>query len=124
MEGAFLFYDITNEYSFDNIIKWLKDIYECANENLIIYILGNKVDLIDKRKISFEIGNNFAKQKNMKFMEISCKLDLNISDVIYNMIYDILQIENECKTDTSSLRDAGSELFNNKNNDINKKFCC
>ena len=124
MEGAFLFYDITNEYSFDNIIKWLKDIYECANENLIIYILGNKVDLIDKRKISFEIGNNFAKQKNMKFMEISCKLDLNISDVIYNMIYDILQIENECKTDTSSLRDAGSELFNNKNNDINRKFCC
>ena len=29
MEGAFLFYDITNERSFDNMLKWLKDIYEC-----------------------------------------------------------------------------------------------
>lgn len=123
MEGVFLFYDITNEHSFDNMIKWLKDIYECGNENLIIYILGNKIDLIEGRKISFFMGNNFAKQKNMKFMEISCKLDLNISDVVYCMIYDIMQIENENKNDNKlSLCDAVNENNNQINNDT--KFCC
>ena len=125
MEGAFLFYDITNIHSFDNMVKWLKDIYECANENLVIYILGNKVDLIEERKISFETGNSFAKQKNMKFMEISCKLDLNISDVIYNMVYDILQIEseNENKNEIFSLREVSSEM-NTSNINVNKKICC
>ena len=125
MEGAFLFYDITNIHSFDNMVKWLKDIYECANENLVIYILGNKVDLIEERKIPFEMGNSFAKQKNMKFMEISCKLDLNISDVIYNMVYDILQIENENenKNDIFSLREVSSEM-NISNINVNKKICC
>ena len=122
MEGAFLFYDVTNERSFDNIVKWLKDIYECANENMIIYILGNKIDLIDERKISFDIGNNFSRQKNMKFMEISCKLDLNVSDVIYYMVYDIIQIENNLKTDNFILKDDESEINNNVS--INKKNNC
>ena len=124
MEGVFLFYDITNEHSFDNMVKWLKDIYECGNDNLIIYILGNKVDLIEERKISFDMGNNFAKQKNMKFMEISCKLDLNISDIIYCMIYDILQIENECKNVNISLYDAVSDYNNENNNNKNNRYCC
>ena len=123
MEGVFLFYDITNERSFDNILKWLKDIYECANENLIIYIIGNKVDLIGERKISFDIGNNFTRQKNMKFMEISCKLDLNISDVVYCMVYDIFRIENDCKNDNFTLRDYEFEI-NNNINISNRKYCC
>ena len=47
----------------------------------------------------------------MTFMEISCKLDLNISDAIYIMIYDILQIENDLKNDNFSLRDTTSEII-------------
>ena len=126
MEGVFLFYDITNENSFDNIVKWLKDIYGTGNENLIIYILGNKVDLINERKVSYEMGKNFAQLKNTKFMEISCKLDLNISDVVYCMIYDILKIENDFKCDSFSLGEFISENNNdiNVNNNVNDKKCC
>ena len=96
IEGVFLFYDVTNEQSFDNMSKWLKDIFEGGHKDLIVYILGNKVDLIDERKVNYETGLNFAKNKNIKFMEISCKLDLNVSDVVYCMIYDILKIDNYC----------------------------
>ena len=93
-EGVFLFYDITNEQSFDNIIKWLNGILEGGHKDLIVYLIGNKVDLIEERTVSYEIGLNFAKEKNIKFMEISCKLDLNITDLVYFMIFDILKIEN------------------------------
>ena len=126
MEGVFLFYDITNEYSFDNMLKWLKDIYESGNENLVIYILGNKVDLINERKISYEMGKNFVKHKNIKFMEISCKLDLNISDVVYCMIFDILKIENEYKSDSFSLGEFVIENNNNniQNNNLNENNKC
>ena len=126
MEGVFLFYDITNEYSFDNMLKWLKDIYESGNENLVIYILGNKVDLINERKISYEMGKNFAIHKNIKFMEISCKLDLNISDVVYCMVFDILKIENKYKYDIFSLGDFVIENNNNniQNNNLNENNKC
>ena len=58
----------------------------------------------------------------MTFMEISCKLDLNISDAIYIMIYDILQIENDFKNDNFSLRESTSET--NSNINVNKNYCC
>ena len=124
MDGVFLFYDVTNEASFNNIIKWLKDIYASGNDNLIIYILGNKVDLIKERKISFDMGLNLYKQKNIKFMEISCKLDLNISEVVYCMIYDIIKIENNDKIECFSIGDFTSEKSNNNKKDINREYCC
>ena len=124
MDGVFLFYDITNEQSFNNIIKWLKNIYESGNDNLIIYILGNKVDLIKERKITFDMGMNIYKQKNIKFMEISCKLDLNISEVVYCMIYDIIKIENNDRIECFSIGDFTSEKNNNNSKDINRDYCC
>ena len=139
IEGVFLFYDITNEQSFDNIIKWLKDILEGGHKDLIVYLLGNKVDLIEERKVSYETGLNFAKSKNIKFMEISCKLDLNIIDAVYFMIYDILKIENYSYSNKSKsfILDKISVNTNNKsrhngqynnnirnNNDNNGNGCC
>ena len=122
IEGVFLFYDVTNEKSFDNVIKWLKDILEGGHKDLIVYLLGNKVDLIDKRKISYEKGLSFAKNKNIKFMEISCKLDLNIRDVVYCMIYDIFNIENN-STDFNPTKSFSLDKssFDSKRNKKNNK---
>lgn len=38
--GIMLVYDITNEKSFDNILKWLRNIDEHANEDVEKMILG------------------------------------------------------------------------------------
>ena len=119
IEGVFLFYDVTNERSFDNTIKWLKDIMEGGHKDLIVYILGNKVDLINERKVSYETGLSFAKNKNIKFMEISCKLDLNIRDVIYCMIYDIFKIENHCDFSPTKSFSLGKSSFNSKSSKRN-----
>ena len=113
IDGVILLYDVTNEDSFDDTIKWLKDLYETANENIIIYLLGNKIDLNSKRKIPFETGFNIAKQKNIKFMEISCKLDLNISDCIYNLIYDVIYINQKTEDDNISIE---NETIDNRSN--------
>jgi len=111
---------VTNEKSFDNIIKWLKDVLEGGHKDLIVYILGNKVDLIYKRKVSYETGLSFAKNKNIKFMEISCKLDLNIRDIVYCMIFDIFNIENNSSdfnpTKSFSLDKSSFDSKRNKKN--------
>nr|CAI5839928.1 unnamed protein product [Callosobruchus analis] len=54
--GIMLVYDITNEKSFENIVKWLRNIDEHANEDVEKMILGNKCDMTDKRTVSKERG--------------------------------------------------------------------
>lgn len=41
-------YDITKDKSFDNITKWIDDLKEEADPDLVIYIIGNKLDLVEK----------------------------------------------------------------------------
>ena len=98
-DGIILIYDITNEESFNNINRWIKDIRKNSSENIIIYLLGNKVDLINERKIKVEQGRKIAFEQKMKFCEISCKWDLNVSDVVYCLVYDMYLVtkENERK---------------------------
>lgn len=54
--GIMLVYDITNEKSFENIVKWLRNIDEHANEDVERMILGNKCDMTDKRVVNKERG--------------------------------------------------------------------
>ena len=43
--GAILVYDITFRDSFDNLKTWLDDIEQCASEEMVIILVGNKHDL-------------------------------------------------------------------------------
>lgn len=43
--GILLVFDLTNENSFLNIKKWLNEIKLHSNSNVIIFLIGNKLDL-------------------------------------------------------------------------------
>jgi hypothetical protein len=47
-------------------------------------LVGNKLDLCEKnpgrRKISYELANDFASKHNMLFMETSATEDINVRD--------------------------------------------
>ena len=75
-EGIILVFDLTNENSFIKLNKWINDINE-NTDNVEIILVGNKTDLID-RKISKERAENFAKEKNFKYIETSAKDGTNI----------------------------------------------
>ena len=59
--GAMIVYDITNKESFKNIEKWLSELKNLADQNVTIFLLGNKSDLIDRREVSEEEAHNKAK---------------------------------------------------------------
>ena len=47
-QGALLFYDITDESSFKNIKNWLEAICKHTDEGIVIMLVGNKLDLVEK----------------------------------------------------------------------------
>ncbi len=52
--------------------------------------MGNKCDLEEKRKVTYEQGKEFADQYGMKFLETSAKTSHNVSDSFVTMTKEII----------------------------------
>ena len=83
-DGFLLLFDITNEKSFTNVSNWIKEIKECSDEPYI-YLIGNKIDNPD-RVITKEKAEELAESLGIIYFEISCKMNLNIQEVMARMI--------------------------------------
>ena len=58
--GALLVYDISKRSSFENIVRWLKELRDHADANIVIMLVGNKSDLKHLRAVKFDEANAFA----------------------------------------------------------------
>ena len=61
--GILVLYDITDIDSFKNLNNWLMEIEKNANSNIVKILIGNKSDLSNMRKVSFQEGEDFAEEK-------------------------------------------------------------
>ena len=68
-------YDITNETSYNNVQNWVKELKENADDDVIIMLVGTKLDIVLKnrarRKVSKEEASTFAQKNGMLFEETS-----------------------------------------------------
>ena len=75
---AIIVYAIDNQESFDNLESWLDEIKSQTHPNLKIFLIGNKVDLEDKRVIDRAIAEELAKEHKIDlFLETSAKTGYN-----------------------------------------------
>lgn len=69
--------------TFDHVEMWLKDAVEVTPANLTTVLIGNKCDLSDRRTVSYEEGESFAKTHGLIFMESSAKTAHNVEEVMF-----------------------------------------
>ena len=72
--GFIFVYDVSDKNSFENIINWINLGFDNNKNSIINFLIGNKCDLENKRQVSQNEGEQFAKEKNLIFLEASCKL--------------------------------------------------
>ena len=61
--GAILVYDVTKESSFHNLKVWLENLKQHADSDIVIMLVGNKVDLVvdeRMREVPIEAAQYFA----------------------------------------------------------------
>ena len=135
---AIIVYSIDTEDSFNNIEKWLNDIKTQSNPDIKIFLIGNKADLEDKRRLTKEQGEQLCKDHKLAFfMETSAKTGFNVQNVFIQVAKELYLQHEEIKNRVSR---PGTMIMplpedNNNNNLVKleieeeentkrKKFCC
>ncbi len=93
---VFIVYDITNKKSFNNLQSWIDFVNNIENSNIVI--IGNKMDLKNEAKVTYEEGKKFCDDKNLQFFEVSAKDGTNINSMLFNSIASLpffMNINNE-----------------------------
>ena len=99
---AIIVYSIDSEDSFNNLEKWLNDIKTQSNPEIKIFLIGNKADLEDKRKISKEIGEKFCNDHKLSFfIETSAKTGFNVQNVFIQVAKELYLQHEEIKNRVS-----------------------
>ena len=86
---ACIVYDITNRNSFNSIQSWIDDCVKQSPKSILFILIGNKNDLNESREVQYEEGVEFAKKRNMIFLETSAKTGNNISTIFDKSIRQI-----------------------------------
>ena len=71
-------YDITRKDTFIHVTKWLEEVRNNSSKTITVILIGNKKDLEDKRQVSYEEGEAFAKENGLMFLETSAKTAYNV----------------------------------------------
>ena len=127
---AILVYAINDIKSFQSIGNWVKQLKASANPDIKVFLVGNKNDLVDERKISEEEGRKLSKELDFfSFYETSAKTGFN-SKEIFIQAMKLLYINHKRYTSGEAANQAAKLTGNKKlGKDIlakekKKKNCC
>ncbi|KAE8677050.1 Ras-related protein RABA1f [Hibiscus syriacus] len=90
--GALLVYDVTRHITFENVDRWLKELRNHTDPNIVIMLVGNKADLRHLRAVSTEDAKAFAEKENTYFMETSALESLNVENAFTEVLTQIYHV--------------------------------
>ena len=124
-----LIYDISDRESFDSMPKWIQQVLDVKNSEVVFVLIGNKNDLENERKVTYEEGKKFAEENNFIFQEVSAKNGNNFEKLFEVQIFEA--IYNKFKNEFDKREKMGyeeqvnyetNEYANNNNNDNKVKL--
>ena len=130
---ACVVYDITNKNTFQNVKSWIEDCKKQSPKTVFLVLIGNKVDLEDRREVSYEEGSIYAQKNGMLFFETSAKTGKNIEEIFMNSSYEIAKRINNGFYDLTNENNGIKQGFNSENvtlssnkvgDNQNGGYCC
>ena len=120
-DGILLVFDVTKFDTFNVLEEWINSIKNQTSNDIIVVLVGNKIDLNNK-VISDDEIKNFANDNIFKYFLTSAATGKNINEVFDYIVKEIYNIKSKKKK-------KDSKNNNNKNLKKNyikrkKKACC
>jgi Ras-related protein Rab-11A len=90
--GALLVYDIAKHATYVNVTRWLKELRDHADSNIVIMLVGNKSDLKHLRAVPTEEAKAFSAENGLSFIETSALDASNVESAFQTILTDIYRI--------------------------------
>lgn len=128
--GALLVYDVTKPTTFENVSRWLKELRDHADSNIVIMLIGNKTDLKHLRAVATEDAQSYAEKEGLSFIETSALEALNVEKAFQTILSEIYRIISK-KSISSDQATANANIKEGQTIDVAaasdsnaKKPCC
>ena len=95
--GFVFVYDITDDNTFNSIENWINLAFSNSSLQVINFLVGNKCDEESQRKVDKNKAAEFAKLKNLYFLETSAKKDNNVTKLFEYFTYKLIEYFNNNK---------------------------
>ena len=130
--GALLVYDISKSLTFENVERWLKELRDHADANIVIMLVGNKSDLRHVRAVDAEVAISFAEHNTLGFMETSALDSTHVEEAFTKILTEIYhkmsqnQMQREDDMDARAPPQEGVDLGNGNGDEDGKRKggCC
>ncbi|KAF6158299.1 hypothetical protein GIB67_022379 [Kingdonia uniflora] len=106
--GALLVYDVTRHSTFENAERWLKELKDHTDPNIVVMLIGNKSDLRHLVAVSTEDGKSFAERESLYFMETSALEATNVESAFSEVLTQIYHIVSKKAVDVGDDGDAAA----------------
>ena len=78
--------------TFENVERWLKELRDHADQNIVIMLVGNKSDLRHLRSVSTEDAQSFCEKEGLSFIETSALESTNVEKAFQQILTEIYHI--------------------------------
>ncbi|CAK8530123.1 unnamed protein product [Lathyrus sativus] len=112
--GALLVYDVTKPTTFDNVTRWLKELRDHADANIVIMLIGNKTDLKHLRAVNTEDAQSYAEREGLSFIETSALEATNVEKAFQTILGEIYRIISKKSLSSSNDSAGGSNIKEGK----------
>lgn len=126
--GAIIVFDVTKYKTFANLETWLDQLRQYADAQIVMCIVGNKIDL-PKREVTTSEAEQFARNNNCFYMETSALDGTGVNQAFYQVmekIYSKVKKQQEGKKtlplSTRDVIDLTSKEETNETKSTNQ--CC
>ncbi|XP_042411660.1 ras-related protein Rab11D-like [Zingiber officinale] len=115
--GALLVYDVTRRATFENVSRWLKELRDHTDPNIVVMLIGNKSDLRHLVAVPTEDGKAYAESESLYFMETSALEAKNVNTAFEEVLAHIYHIVSKRAVEAGD--DAAASSIPSKGERIN-----
>ena len=116
--------------TFENVERWLKELKDHTDSNIVVMLVGNKSDLRHLKAVSADDGQAFSEREGLYFMETSVLESTNVENAFTQILTQIYRVVSkkalDIGDDPTSVPTQG-ETINVSSDDVSatkKVGCC
>ncbi|KAJ1260498.1 hypothetical protein BS78_10G236900 [Paspalum vaginatum] len=114
--AAIVVFDITSTDSYMRAKRWVDELQRQGNPHLVMALVGNKVDLEERRQVGAQEAMDYAEANGLFFTETSAKTAQNVSELFLELAERLVKLKPN--------RPAGMILHDRQRSGGRWRFCC